>query len=57
MMRRHIGLLISTRQLHGKQLQILKATLPNLSRVAIRRNPTSSPINLPSPAAGVAANR
>ena len=41
------GTALLTPQLHGKRLELLKATVPDLQRVAVLGNPTSTGLNLP----------
>jgi putative ABC transport system substrate-binding protein len=41
------GTALLTPQLHGKRLELLKATVPGLQKVAILGNPTSAGLNLP----------
>jgi putative ABC transport system substrate-binding protein len=41
------GTALLTPQLHGKRLELLKATVPDLARVAVLGNPTSTDLNLP----------
>jgi putative ABC transport system substrate-binding protein len=41
------GTALLTPQLHGKRLELLKATVPNLTTVAVLGNPTSTGLNLP----------
>jgi putative tryptophan/tyrosine transport system substrate-binding protein len=41
------GTALLTPQLHGKRLELLKATVPNLKDVAVLGNPTSTDLNLP----------
>lgn len=41
------GTTLMTPQLHGKRLELLKATIPGLMRVAVLGNPTSAGLNMP----------
>jgi len=41
------GTTLMTPQLHGKRLELLKATVPDLKRVAVLGNPTSAGLNMP----------
>jgi putative ABC transport system substrate-binding protein len=41
------GTALLTPQLHGKRLELLKATVPGLRQVAVLGNPTSTGLNLP----------
>jgi putative ABC transport system substrate-binding protein len=41
------GTTLMTPQLHGKRLELLKATVPELKRVAVLGNPTSAGLNMP----------
>jgi putative ABC transport system substrate-binding protein len=41
------GTALLTPQLHGKRLELLKATVPGLQQVAVLGNPTSAGLNLP----------
>jgi putative ABC transport system substrate-binding protein len=41
------GTTLMTPQLHGKRLELLKAALPDLKRVAVLGNPTSAGLNMP----------